>query len=170
MPIRTVSVAAAAIACATLAACTSGRGSSTATRSPTPAATTSSVAASASPTVSLAAYAHQYETVIAAANTAIGKLNTVAVKPNATAATLQPTASRTASAIQAADNKLLRVAWPTVKIRDDVDAMVRTDATFIGDLDDVADNLQNMQRDAAAASGAANIVRADLGLPPTTPG
>lgn len=111
-------------------------------------------------------YAHQYTAIVAAANAADARFADAVNKTGATAASVQPAASAAAAAVRKTDNQLLRVDWPTSKIRADVEAMVRVDATLAGDLDDVADHMNDLDPAGSAAQGAANIVRADLGLPP----
>jgi hypothetical protein len=76
-------------------------------------------------------------------------------------------------AYEEAGSKLLRVPWPEAT-RADVKDLVRADAALIADLnglgtvDDLSADqwVSQFQHDASQAGAAANIVRADLGLPP----
>src|SRR5262245_54894906 len=80
------------------------------------------------------------------------------------------------AAIQKADGKLLRVHWPAAT-EADIKALIRADGALIGDLRALkgvdmssAGSLSNQfERDAGDVQAAANIVRADLGLPPGKP-
>jgi hypothetical protein len=74
-------------------------------------------------------------------------------------------AAPVASALVRFDNAVLRADWPPAA-KADVRAMVRTDAAFRSDLDQIGytQDWTQLTRDAAAASAAANVVRADSRL------
>jgi hypothetical protein len=105
----------------------------------------------------LSVYAAKYSAIIAPANAYAGMLPT-----NPSAAQL----TTLAAADSAADNQLLRVAWPTPAITADVKAMVSADGAEIGDLQ--RNNDSALAADQGKAVAAANIVRTDLGLPPVS--
>ncbi len=71
------------------------------------------------------------------------------------------------AALRAFDNAALRANWPP-SVRADVRALIRADAGFRSDLEQLAytRDWSGLTRDAEASSAAANVVRADLGLPP----
>jgi hypothetical protein len=81
------------------------------------------------------------------------------------------------SAITAADNALLRASWPA-NVVPDIKSMTVVDAALIADLEQVNNQtalseggyMNQLQADESKASAAANIVRADLGLPPPSTG
>jgi hypothetical protein len=108
-------------------------------------------------TTPLSVYAAKYSAIIAPANAYAGMLPT-----NPSAAQL----TTLAAADSAADNQLLRVAWPTPAITADVKAMVSADGAEIGDLQ--RNNDSALAADQGKAVAAANIVRTDLGLPPVS--
>jgi hypothetical protein len=82
-------------------------------------------------------------------------------------------AEPTIAAYRAADNALLRVDWPAAT-RWDVKELVRADSALIGDLEalegldafSTGNWSSQFVQDAEKVGAAANIVRADLGLPP----
>lgn len=71
----------------------------------------------------------------------------------------------TASACQNSNAALLRANWPPA-VMADIRAEVLADGPIIADLNDLANNADSVVRDSGPANAAANIVRADLGLPP----
>lgn len=74
-------------------------------------------------------------------------------------------AKATSQACQASNAELLRGDWPT-NVKADIRAEVLADGPLLGDLADAATNAGSVVRDSGPANAAANIVRADLGLPP----
>jgi hypothetical protein len=122
--------------------------------------------------------AREYLRIVAPANAAHDALIKKS-KSNDSDTTAEQLASDLAPVIAAyeeADNALLRVNWPP-SIEADVKALVAANGTLIGDLRaaDIQDVLSSsswatqVSRDGGRSAAAANIVRADLGLPPMTP-
>lgn len=124
--------------------------------------TSSEAAASHGPTSSSASagkplsyYAAQYLRTIGPLNSALDNL-----PDNATQTQLE----QFVFVIRRADNSLLREQWPSAQVTADVQSLVRANGPVIGDL--MNDDPQGFVRDQNSASAAADIVRADLGLPP----
>jgi len=152
--IRVLSILATLIVVGLIAAaCSTSSGHTAAAPHDGPTVTT----AATSTRIPLSVYAAKYSAIIAPANAYAGMLPT-----NPSAAQL----TTLAAADSAADNQLLRVAWPTPAITADVKAMVSADGAEIGDLQQDHDSA--LAADQGKAVAAANIVRADLGLPPVT--
>jgi hypothetical protein len=134
--------------------------------------------ATSAPTLSQAALAQQYLALVgpynAALNTFNGKLAHTA--SNASPSQLQTISTPLANALQQFDSAVLRAPWPP-GVLTDVHALTTSDAPQLSDLENAGSPSAVMwysqfQRDTTAAAAAANVVRADLGLPPppgTTP-
>ena len=71
----------------------------------------------------------------------------------------------TAEGCQAANAAALRAEWPA-NVLVDIRASVMADGNVLGDLADLEHNAGSLVRDSGPANAAANIVHADLGLPP----
>jgi hypothetical protein len=121
--------------------------------------------------------ADEYLRIIAPANAA-HRLWSKKAKSYDSNTTVEQQASDLAPLIAAyedADNALLRVDWPP-SIAEDIKALVAANGALIGDLraadsQDVLSRsswLTQVSQDGGKSAAAANIVRADLGLPPMT--
>ena len=142
------------VAVLALAACGGSTAPTTVTSTPPPAV--APVVAKPSPTPTpLSYYAAQYTRLVTPFNTALDKLGNAP-----TQAQLNDLADKTT----AADVALLRASWPSAKVQSDIEALVRSDGAVIGDLQQ--NNGAEFTRDAETATANAEIVRADLGLPP----
>ena len=127
-------------------------------KSTAPVVATTALAAKPTPTATpLSFYASQYLRIIAPLNAGLANLSNVA---NPTQAQLDDLASK----IELADAALLRSSWPSAKAQGDIEALVRADGALIGDLRQ--NDGPNASRDAGTTTADAQIVRADLGLPP----
>ena len=82
-----------------------------------------------------------------------------------TTAQRQVLASRMVTVENTADAALLRDAWPP-KAEPDVRALVTATGPLLIDLADLTAHKATLVNDLAAAKAAANVVHADLGLPP----
>jgi predicted RNA-binding Zn ribbon-like protein len=117
-----------------------------------------------------------YLSIVKPANDAIDRFEAKAKSwdDNATGEQAAKDAAPAVAAIREADNKLLRVAWPASTAAD-VKELVRAHGSMTGDLDGLEGVnalsagawTTQLTQDAGKASAAANIVRADLGLPPS---
>ena len=137
-----------------------GHATAPASTSTTPLAVAKSAVAAAKPkpTVTpLSFYASQYLRIIAPLNAELATLSNIA---NPTQAQLDEMASK----IEVADTALLRAPWPSTKAQSDIETLVRADGALIGDLQQ--NDGPNASRDAGTTTADAQIVRADLGLPP----
>jgi hypothetical protein len=118
-------------------------------------------------------YAAQYLRIVGPANTALAAFGKAAqaLPAGATAADVARLAAPALADAQTADNKLLRAVWP-VSAQADIKALVTADAGLIAALQDTSasaqDYLTGVSQAGAKAGAAANIVRADLGLPPNS--
>jgi hypothetical protein len=125
------------------------------------------VAPAASPSASatpLSFYANQYLAIVKPGNDAFAVFN--ALPSSATDAEVGAAAAKVVPVEQSAEAALLRAQWPP-NVAADIKALVTSYGPLFGDLSDLtASNVDQMNRDAGAANAAANIVRADLGLPP----
>jgi hypothetical protein len=166
-----------------LAACsTSKRAATTAVESATagtpttssafaraPAATSQAAPTSAPPSpiassTPLSVYAAQYEALIKPANDAFAAVR--ALPSNTTDAAITAALAKTAPVIEAADAALLRVPWPP-NVATDIRALVTADGPLLADLANLSPStIDEALRESGVANAAANIVRADLGLPP----
>lgn len=120
-------------------------------------------AATAAPTPTekpLAFYAAQYQRISKPCEDAQAKLKAT----NGDAAIIAA-GSVIFSACQAANAALLRAHWPA-KIDADIRAEVVADGPILADFADLPNNARNVVRDSGPANAAANILHADLGLPP----
>lgn len=104
----------------------------------------------------LAWYAQQYLRIVAPANTAIDGMNS----DNPSQTQLNDVAAK----YRAADIALLRAHWPTPKTQADIETMVRADGAVIADLEQ--NNGADFARDSETAAADAQVIRAELGLPP----
>lgn len=115
-------------------------------------------------------YGQQYLAIVGPANAAG---NAAVIPDNPTGARLAQVFAPVIAAYQKADDALLRAQWPA-GAQADIKAMVTADGAVIGDMNAAAG--QNalsaaswetqLSSDGAKAKAAANVVRADLGLPP----
>jgi hypothetical protein len=126
-------------------------------------------------TVSIAALAQQYLAIVAPANTALDTFDRklAALGSSPTGAQIATVATPLITAINVADQQLLRVAWPP-NIKTDINSLVTAESALAADLGTAAS--QNaltastwesaLTADAGKLNAAVSIVRADLGLPP----
>jgi hypothetical protein len=134
----------------------------------TPATTTTAAPA----TTSESAAAQQYLADIAPYNAAVSTAQT-ALNSATEMSQLPAIIGPAVTAMQNADNLLLRQQWPA-GVRQDIKTKVAADGAVIGDLtsletanaSDASSIEANIGRDANASAADANIVRSDLGLPP----
>lgn len=161
---RTTALLAALAAAGALAGCsTAAKTTSTATTTSRAVAASTTVASSPS-TKPLSFYAAQYSRIVAPANAAIDKLK--AMPSTATDADVAAVAASIVPVVQKVDAELLRAQWPP-NVLTDIKAMVAADGPLLGDLNNLsAANMDAAIRESGAANAAANIVRADLNLPP----
>lgn len=139
---------------------TAAKSSAASAQSATPVSPAVSPTASATP---LAFYASQY---LADGKACMAAQDALHKAPNnATDTQLQAFATDIVKTCQAANAVMLRQAWPA-NVLADLRAEVTADGPVFGDLADLVSNSDNVLRDAGAANAAANLVRADLGLPP----
>jgi hypothetical protein len=114
----------------------------------------------------LASLGAQYLAIVAPENAALRS-----VPKGLTAANVAPVVA----AAETADNALLRVAWPS-SVLADVKLLVAADGAVIGDLRAVGPGgppaggtwLTQYETDAGKQQAAAQVVRADLNLPPVS--
>jgi|SRR5579871_805310 len=126
-------------------------------------------------TVGLQSYAQQYLAIVKPANDAeAAAIKALKALPDtATAAQVAAAFAPAAQAFEKCDNALLRAQWPP-NVEGDVKAMVTTNGALIGDINALSAQTSlsisawatTFQSDGAKSSAAANVVRADLGLPP----
>jgi hypothetical protein len=122
-------------------------------------------------TTSRASYAtgHDYLQLVAPFNAVLDRFKAAAKDDTDSTSTKQiaKEAAPVTAALRTFDNAMLRANW-SPRVRADVRAMVRADAGFQSDLEQLAytRDWAGLTRDAEASSSAANVVRADLGLPP----
>lgn len=131
-------------------------------------------------TPDLNAAATAYLAAVAPANNAIATFQTqaAALPADASGQDAARVARPLVAAFQSVDEKLLRVAWPTDRIRADVQALVTADRTFESDLTNVSGQNafsvtawgDQISSDEGRLSAAVSVVRADLGLPPAKTG
>ena len=155
-------VLAAAAAALGIAACGGGSGtaSSGAPSSASPSATTATTSTTTTAADKPLSYYAATYTSIGATCTAdqekLGKATT-----NAQIVTIGKLA---ATDCQAANDKLLQVAWPA-KVETDIRTEVASDAPILLDLTDLAAHASTVKQDSEVANAAANLTRTDLGLP-----
>ena len=130
-----------------------------ASSAPVPAATSSAPVPSATP---LSWYASRYVAIVTPAHDAVTAFE--AIRRPATDAQIKAGFAIVKSAVDACDTALLAVAWPG-KAEVDVRSVVRDDATELADFE--ALNLTKASSDGTILKRDANLVRADLGLPPS---
>lgn len=129
----------------------------------------------ASPTISAAEYEQQYLTIVAPYNAALTAFN-VHMKPYDGTANypsetdLQSWCTPFAAAVTDFDNLLLRSPWPPDAVAD-IHALATADAPELADLNNCGSPNEltwftQFDKDDQSSSTAANVVRADLGLPP----
>jgi hypothetical protein len=116
-------------------------------------------------------FASLYLQILGPADTATGKFfAAITSLPNtATGADAQKLATPAADAIDAADQRLLRVTWPG-KVARDVRALVVADAQLVGDLRNLAPQPRitsgawkdTFEADVAKVTSCVNLVHADL--------
>ncbi len=158
-----ISAAAAGPLALALAACGSGQPStSSAAGGPGPSPAAASTAP-ASPLVTVN-YKAQYLRIVTPANDAIDTL-----KSSTGVSQLQARANAVAQAFQTADDQLLRAQWPA-SVTPDIRAMVLADGPVIVDLRDLINTYESgtLQTALGSSTAAAQVVRADLGLPPAS--
>jgi hypothetical protein len=164
---------AALVAAAALVAGCSKSAPSTSTKPSISAAAVNQSAAPVSPAASpttasatpLAFYASQY---LADGKACMAAQDVLHNAPNsATGAQLQVMATNIVKACQAANAVILRQSWPA-NVLADLRAEVTADGPVFGDLTDMLSNSGSLLRDSGIANAAANLVRADLGLPPVS--
>lgn len=110
-------------------------------------------------------YARQYLTLIAPVNTAITTWQAqLKAHPSWTAQQASTAAAPIVTALSTFDSKVLRVSWPAT-VRPDVVTLVRDDASMAAALSSPL-GLIGFTSAAARTGADANVVRADLGLPP----
>lgn len=144
----------------------SSSGHPAASSTPPPATTPTTVPASTRAAATtgqpLSWYAAQYTRISKPSTDAQAALQAVTDLSQA-----QPKADALIRAVQQVDAALLRASWP-VKIRADIESLIRAQGPFLGDLADVVANSDKLARDSGPANAAANILHADLGLPPVS--
>jgi hypothetical protein len=145
------------LAALALSACggTSSSGIASSDTSPAP----SSAASATATNKPLSFYAAQYLRIGKPCTEAQAKLKSAKSDSDAIAR-----GKEVASACQDSNAALLRASWPS-NILVDIRALVVADGPVIADFNDLANNSDSVVRDSGAANAAANIVRADLGLP-----
>jgi hypothetical protein len=154
----------------------------TVTAAPSPSATvavavSSPAVVSASPTPSTLTQADagaKYLALISPANAALDKINAEPALPdNATLQQAQTQLQPYATALQTFDLQALRVHWPMSAVAD-MKTLVTSDAVVINDIESIGgqDVLSitawenQIGQDAGKSNAGAQIMRADLGLPP----
>jgi hypothetical protein len=157
-----------------VAACGGGNSAAPNTTTTKPAATTTATTAP-----DLDALGQQYLTIIGPANQAVNEFNkkTTTYTDNTTAEEVARDAAPLADAIDKASNDLLQVDWPA-SIQQDIKELVKAYGALSGDLRSVGNQTifsianwtTQFAQDGGRARAAANIVRADLGLPPVKTG
>lgn len=172
---RIGTIAGAALMTLALAACGTSAGGG-----PSSAAAVHEMVTSAAPTASASApaitssthplsyYASEYVRIVAPGNAALDKMSAAANAKNPSLSQVQSLATAAAKIAQSEDAQLLRIAWPSPTIAQDVRSLVKADGPVIGDLDNIEGSQTTLYRDDGAANAAANIVRADLGLKPAS--
>ena len=128
------------------------------TPAPGPSASSSAPSPSATP---LSWYASRYLAIVTPAQQAVTTFE--GIHRPATDAQIKAGFAIVKEAVDACDAALLGVAWPG-KAEADVRSVVRDDATELADFE--ALNLTKARSDAGILERDANLVRADLGLPP----
>lgn len=160
---KTALAALPALAALALAGCSAHSAKPGNDVSAAPAAATSPAASPNAASRPLAFYASQY---LADGKACMDAQDVLHKLPNgASVDQAQATATKMVAACQAGNAAMLRQEWPA-KVMADIRAEVTSDGPVFGDLADLADNAGSVARDAGAANAAANLVRADLGLPP----
>lgn len=144
--------------------------------SATPNTTTSPPATTPTATTApdLDALGQQYLKIVGPANQAVDDFNkkTTTYTDNTTAEEVARDAAPLADALDKASNDLLQVDWPA-SVQQDVKEMVKAYGALSGDLRSVGNQTifsvanwtTQLAQDGGRARAAANIVRADLGLP-----
>jgi hypothetical protein len=166
-------IPAAAVCAAALAACGGSSHTTTTVTTPTPAPVATTVAAKPTPDgMSRAQASRAYLAAIAPANAALDAFKTKVKAMSASdtdwASAVQPSATAAAAAYNAANVKLAHLAQSYPAAAADLKALITADGPMTGDLSNVVDSedwVGALARDARTSSGAAQIVRADLGLP-----
>ena len=140
----------------------------------TPPPSTRAPAGAATTTTEPSKFASLYLQILGPADAATGKFFTAITSlPNtATGADAQKIATPAADAIDAADRRLLGVAWPG-KVAADVRALVVADAQLVGDLRNLAPQPRvtsgawkdKFEADVAKVTSCVNVVHADLQNP-----
>jgi hypothetical protein len=135
------------------------------------------VPAASSTTVNLASFGEQYLSIMAPTNAALnraeGRLTTIATP---TAAQYSSILAPVITATEASDNALLHVTWPP-QAEIDIRSLVAGDGSLVGDMQALgvitpatrSSVLAQFGEDAGKQNATVNTVRADLGLPATTP-
>lgn len=155
------------VAIAGLVACGSGTNatndnSPAGVRPPSAASSSAPTSSSAQP---MSFYAAQYIKIGATCIADQDALNKLIDQTPQDPEAIEKQGMKIAADCQAADAEMLRASWPPA-ILPEVKAEVTADGPVLGDLMDLEGNQDNLQRDSGAANAAANILRADLGLPP----
>lgn len=153
------------------AACAHGSSKSTPTSSVRTSTSAGAPTGAATPTTAPSKFASLYLLILGPADAATGKFFAAlkALPNTATGADAQKIATPAADAIDAADQRLLRVTWPG-KVAGDVNALIRANAQLVRDLRNLAPQpsvtsgtwKNQFERDVANVSNYVNIVHADL--------
>lgn len=140
----------------------------------TPPSSARAPASAATTTTEHSKFASLYLQILGPADAATGKFFTaITTLPNtATGADAQKIATPAADAIDAADRRLLGVAWPG-RVAADVRALVVADARLVGDLRNLAPQpsitsgawKDRFEADVAKVTSCVNVVHADLQNP-----
>jgi len=128
------------------------------TSAPGPSGSSSALGPSATP---LSWYASRYLAIVTPAQQAVTTFE--GIHRPATDAQIRAGFAIVKKAVDACDAALLAVSWPG-RAQVDVRTVVRDDATELADFE--ALNLTKARSDASILKRDANLVRADLGLPP----
>jgi hypothetical protein len=132
-------------------------------------------ASSAAPTTAAADYGSQYVAITAPANDALSMWRSAIRKlgSDSSPSVIANVTATVAVVLDGTNHELLRAHWPA-SAEADVKAVVWDEGALIGDLSAVgrqnwftaASWESHVSADAGKASAAADVVRADLGLPP----
>jgi hypothetical protein len=177
-----------ATAAVMVAGCSQTKTASSATTTPTTAAastattatsvtSSTAVPAASTTTVNLASFGEQYLSIMAPTNAALnraeGRLTTIATP---TAAQYSSILGPVITATEASESALLHVTWPP-QAEIDVRSLVANDGSLVGDMQALgvitpatrSSVLAQFGEDAGKENSIVNTIRADLGLPGTTP-
>ena len=166
-----------ALVAATAAACDSGTPKVTPTSTTVTTSTAAVSTGTATTTTAASEFATRYLQILGPADVASGTFFAALEKlpSNATGADAQKMATPAADAIDAADQKLLAVTWPT-SIAGEVKKLVLADAQLVRDLRNVGKKQhvtsgnwkRQFESDVARVTNQVSVVVADLRAPTTT--